>query len=691
MSERNIKAQNSKLIDSLTNRLNKSIDDSLRIDYLNELSWQWRKRNGKLAMQYAQKALEISMRLSRKADIATSLNRIGEVLRIKGAYRKSLTQFGKALVIEQSINNTHGIARASSQLGTLYRNLGQLDSALFYTQESLAKFKYLDNEPAIGRSYLRLANIHKDWGKYGIAIAYCDSALDIQVKLKKENDIAHTYLSLGNLYKNLGYIDSARNQYLKGLHIRKKRNEEYEMAKLFNALGTVFYLQHAYDSALVFYRKSQFLKNKTNSRGTLDVVYNNLGNVFTHTGLLDSALHYYLQSVKIKLENKDSIGLALSYNNIGNIYKITREWSKSLTYYQRSLSYTKSDQNLTLLIETYYNLSDLYFIMGDMDKALEFKNKYLLVRDSLDDSFRAAIEMRNRYETEKRRREDLEKNEMIRAAELRKIKAETALKNIMITVIVLVVLFMALLVIFYFQNKVRKQRLLILEKDKNIAQQKVQEILKEQEIHAMNAMMEGQEGERKRIAQDLHDRLGSMLSMVKIHFKSVEDNLEELKTQNMNQYEKANTLLDEACEEVRKIAHDMVSGVLTKFGLVAALQSLQESVNDTGQLTMQVLDFGMEGDRLDYQLEINVYRIIQELLSNVLKHAGAREMTIQLIRKGNNLHVQVEDDGVGFDVDDRYDLGMGIKNIAARVDKLNGELQIDSGSSGTIISIDFPI
>ena len=206
-------------------------------------------------------------------------------------------------------------------------------------------------------------------------------------------------------------------------------------------------------------------------------------------------------------------------------------------------------------------------------------------------------------------------------------------------------------------------------------------------------MLKGQEMERKRIAQDLHDRLGSMLSMVKIHFNSVEENISAIQEQNNIQYEKAHSLLDEACEEVRKIAHDMVSGVLHKFGLLPALHSLQTSINETGQLKLSVLDFGFHQDRLEYEIEINVYRIIQELLGNVLKHAQASEMTIQLIKKENNLHVQVEDDGIGFNAENISSFGgMGLKNIGARVNSLNGELNIDSGKgSGTIVIIDIPL
>lgn len=205
-------------------------------------------------------------------------------------------------------------------------------------------------------------------------------------------------------------------------------------------------------------------------------------------------------------------------------------------------------------------------------------------------------------------------------------------------------------------------------------------------------MVEGQESERHRIARDLHDRLGATLSIVKMHFKSVEESIEVLKEKNVKQYKEANDLLDEACDQVRQIAHDMASGVLIKFGLVAALEALKETVETAGQLKMNLIDIGLE-ERLSYEYEINIYRILQELLTNTLKHAQATEMNLQLFRKDNSLSIVVEDDGAGFDPEKSVEFkGMGLKNIESRVYKFDGEISIDSGKgAGTTVTIDLPL
>ena len=204
--------------------------------------------------------------------------------------------------------------------------------------------------------------------------------------------------------------------------------------------------------------------------------------------------------------------------------------------------------------------------------------------------------------------------------------------------------------------------------------------------------MDGQEKERRRIAQELHDRLGSMLSMVKIHFKSVEDQIVNLKESNKKQYEKANQLLDGACEEVRKISHDLISSVLYKFGLPVAIENLVDSIQESGQLEIEFIKSGLEDERYKYETEINIYRILQELISNVLKHSKASEMIVQLIQRNNNLRIQVEDNGVGFDPSNTVSDGIGLQGIRARVDQLEAEMNIDSNpGSGTLINIDIPL
>ena len=242
---------------------------------------------------------------------------------------------------------------------------------------------------------------------------------------------------------------------------------------------------------------------------------------------------------------------------------------------------------------------------------------------------------------------------------------------------------------FYRLEKKKTQMELIASYEEN---QRLLFNLREQEIKSMNDALEVQENERRRIASDLHDRLGSMLSTVKIYFSSVEEQIDNQKEQNKEQYNKANSLLDEACEEVRKISHNLISGELVKFGLVSALNQMVKTIEDAGSLKIKMLALGMQ-NRLDSSVEIMLHRIIQELMNNILKHSKASEVLVQLNRTENNLNIVIEDNGVGFNIESaKTKDGMGLKNIETRVKKLNGKVFIDSGKGrGTTTIIDIPV
>ena len=245
-------------------------------------------------------------------------------------------------------------------------------------------------------------------------------------------------------------------------------------------------------------------------------------------------------------------------------------------------------------------------------------------------------------------------------------------------------------VILLFYDVVNYVRALRKKREKETREK--EQLIHEQELKSISAMLEGQETERKRIASDLHDRLGSMLSTVKLYFGLIEEQIDMQEEKNKEQYNKANFLLDEACEEVRKISHNLVSGELASFGLVSALTQMKSTIEDSGLIKINFFSFGMDA-RLGSAVEIALYTVVQELVNNILKHSKATEVTIQLNKVDNNLNIVVEDNGVGFDVvSARSKDGMGLKNQEIRIDKLNGSISIDSAKGkGTTTIIDIPV
>ncbi len=204
----------------------------------------------------------------------------------------------------------------------------------------------------------------------------------------------------------------------------------------------------------------------------------------------------------------------------------------------------------------------------------------------------------------------------------------------------------------------------------------------------MNAVFETEEKERKRIAGELHDGIGQLLSTAKLNVSGFGENIDP---KYSVLYKNSLQLLDQACEEVRTISHNMMPGALIRMGLMAAVNELIIKINDAGKIKVD-FDTNLE-DRFDETIEISVYRIIQEALNNMVKHSEANNIQVRLMKSENKLEVNISDDGKGFDVSRIAESkGLGWRNMYSRVEILGGTLDVDSvAGKGTSIKIEIPL
>ncbi|MEP1096414.1 MAG: sensor histidine kinase [Cyclobacteriaceae bacterium] len=254
-------------------------------------------------------------------------------------------------------------------------------------------------------------------------------------------------------------------------------------------------------------------------------------------------------------------------------------------------------------------------------------------------------------------------------------------RNILFIVLLVILLLMVILILFY-RSRQRMMKVVAL-KNEEIFNQEVNQLLSEQELKSINSMIEGQEKERKRVAEDLHDRLGSTLTAAKMHVDVI--------TGENGKLEKVGSLLDQALTDTREISHNMLSGVLTNFGLVPALRDLVETIEGTNSIRIN-LEFDELDKRLESQTEINVYRILQELISNTLKHAKASVINLEFKKEQARLLINFHDNGTGFDTTNVKFNGIGFKNISARISKIGGVWDYDTKpGDGFHAEISFPI
>lgn len=667
------------VIDSLLTRMKIEESKHTLVDIQNELAWQYKEFDLQKAGKYALEANKLAVSINDPGREATSLNRMAEVSRLNGDFKYAISCMNKALEIERKIKHQYGIARALSLLTTLHKNIGQYRQALIYGKESLDVFIKMDRKSSVLRAYQRLAFVYDQMEDYPSVIQVLTKKLALESSLNDQSSMANTLISLGSVYYSIGSLNQSLDHFKKSEAICLADQDTIKLASVYTHMGNVYLELSNFDLA-----KQQNLQSielqKQKNRPLLNAVnFHNLGLIHEREGDHASAKFNYEKSIQLKRKADDVSGLAMSLFNLANIFKRTNEIDSAKRYYEEILYL--NPEVPSLLMETYWNLTDILSIQLKFEEANIYRSEYRILRDSLNSIAKDAIQAKDDFQWFRQESELLRKDILFKETILK--KNNTIIYSLLGGILLLVTLGFS-----FFYNYRLRNKTIIFNKNLKIKQKEIDELLKNNEIKEMGALLAGQEKERKRIAQDLHDRLGSMLSIVKMHFKSVEDEIRDLKLANKQQYENANSILDEACEEVRKISHDMVSGTLYKFGLHKALESLKDSINQTSQLKVDFITTGIGEDRFEYDLEINIYRIIQELLSNVLKHAQAKEVTVQLIRKNDILNVQVEDDGIGFDHNEIPN-GIGLKNVHARVSKLDGEMNIDTGKGvGTLVNIE---
>lgn len=208
---------------------------------------------------------------------------------------------------------------------------------------------------------------------------------------------------------------------------------------------------------------------------------------------------------------------------------------------------------------------------------------------------------------------------------------------------------------------------------------------------ATQGIIEAEEKERKRIAANLHDGVGQLFSAVRMNLSSL---MERVTLTNANEKalaEKTLAMVDESCREVRSIAHQMMPNILLKTGLASAIKDFVNKI-DSQHLKINMEAYGLE-ERLDNNVEIVLYRVVQECVNNVIKHAHASRLDINLTREDRDISVTVEDNGIGFNTANKMKFeGIGLKNIITRVKYLKGSVDISSDQNkGTLVAIYIPL
>jgi len=459
-----------------------------------------------------------------------------------------------------------------------------------------------------------------------------------------------------------------------------KTRKPLHLSKAYTALAEE-YMETEPKKSIMYYRKAMQLYTDLGDKKSASWLNTHIAVVYTeHIHKPDSALYYLERQLKDIKSFGDVEDLHFNYVNQAAAYHYLKKYNKAIEF-------LKMADNLPLkkyrgTVNEYINeiIYINYDSLGDYANAYKYLKISKMYADSIKNAEQniAINDIQVKYQTKEK---ELENN-------LLKSKVKTS----WILIYSGIIAFIAVLVIGFLIIKNARRREKISKQEKLIEQQKFEKALKDYELHSIDIMLEGQEKERQRIANDLHDNLGSMLATLKLNFENLKLRKNELREEENKLYERTDELIEEAYQKVRRIAHAKNAGVFASEGLIPAIKKLADKISIPGKLQIQVVAFGFN-ERLENTLEITIFRAVQELSTNIIKHSQANEATIHLTNHDENINIIIEDNGVGFDSSkaDTAD-GMGLQNIKKKIAQLGGTLEIDSTPGrGTTIIIDIPV
>ena len=658
------------------------------IDSLNAKAWALRDTDPVACTRLGREAVRLSRVAKDTANWALALRRVGLGLAEQNKLDSALAAYREALALDMAMGNSKGMLSSAQKIGDVLKDQDRLEEALAQYAFALSVARASGDLEAVARSYSLMAPVFQRMGNYEAAVDSLHKAIDIRKATGDAQGLMKSRLNMGGLLLEIGRFEAAEHTYKECLQAARERGDTDNEAKALVNLAALGTRRGSSTNDVLAYADSAvvLLVAINDSLGMAGTLLNKSA-ALRRAGRPDEAMTTLDTAMAIYRKGGNTGALSECLVEAANIEVDLGKPTEAVAHAREAVEMAKASGNARNELAALNALSGALKADGDLAEAHDVLLRYMALSDSVLNERTthhfAMAEMREKYEARLR----LEEIDRLRTeSQLSEMRVKR--RNIIVAGLLIVAGFLAALAFLAARNARHQRRLRAQEHA--LHTRAVSDLLKQQEINSLESMMKGQERERERVGRDLHDRIGSMLSSVKLQFSALEGRLTKLEDTQRSQYDKLTGLLDETVAEVRRISHDMVRGTLADFGLLRALQELGEALTAPGKLRVEMSAFGME-DRLPPPFEVGVYRIVQECVSNVLRHAKATELTIQLTRSVHALNVLVEDNGTGFDTD-QLKAGLGLRNIKERAAALGGTASIDSAlGRGTTVSIDLPL
>jgi len=735
-------------IDSLKKKLQPTIIDTSQINLLTQLAFYYSFTDSVQTFRLSQQATGLSNSLRYKPGIANASRAISNYYIVKRAPQKALPLLQQEMAYWLQLKRPEEMAAVYTALGQCFLLANRFEESAGYFKKSEELLIKLRNTRALGTLYHNAGSLYTEKGDNDLAIEYLIKSLAIQETTGDTKMIGATQSNIGRLLYQTKNYPKAIEYFLLSIQSNTRARDWRNLGIAHINLANVYAEQLNYPRALQELDKGlQRFKQVDFKRG-IQLCSNNLGAINLRQGNYDTSIYYFKQGLQIARENQNQSGVALIEQNIGFAYTNLKNYHEALKWFnQAELTAAKYGADQFTYGEIYNHRATLDSMMGNYSSALAYRTRVMSMNEkSLNDKvIRQVNELQTRYETERKefRINLLSKSDSIKSlaianqqlainqnkyriaqqeleladAELKIIsdslllseqkekllrnqlennikeeqinslnklnrirELEVAQKNNLIALVsISTIALLALGYLLYRRNKQQQEKI------------HHRKILQQQQQAAID-IITAEEEERKRIASDLHDGVGQLMSAAWLNLKAVSDQMmSNARPEDVQLIGKTLALVNESCKEVRQVSHNMMPNALLMKGLINAVREF------IGQIDQRSIQINLQTDGLNIaipsHIESVLYRVIQESVNNVIKHAQASELDISIHQEEDAIDVMIEDNGRGFDKNKRAaDAGIGLQNIQSRIDYLRGTVEWNTApGKGTVVAIYIPL
>ncbi len=722
----------------LTANQNYVKEDSIKLKMLLKVSELYMDRKAILGVEYSDKAISLAQKLKKNTQLADAYYFKAFNYIALSRYSEALETLEKGLAHNLQVNDNHGIGKMYYSIAETNRRKSNVKKAQEYFNLSLSYFQKEPESSDLAMLYNSLGNLNINTTNYPKSVTFFQKAIVINERLKNLRSLSFNLNNLGLVYTYLGEYQKALDNIKRAVAISEKLGNVRYVAMQMDNEGFVYYKLKEYEKATEYLERAFNINKEIGNKSSIAINCNNLGLVNKGTKDYPKALEYFQKALQVSEEIGDKNSIAKANFNIGSvIYEIPNSdesthknrFENAIEILTKNIKFAEEIKAFDIVQSSWEEISKIHEKTGEFGKAFESYKKYIDLKETIlgNKASSQVTEMEAQFNFEKKEtallyeqkiiKEQLEKQQLVSIQQNQQLKLKE--QNLQLFQKEKDLQHLAFLK-ERAEKQEKEQALVLAEKDRLLKASELVKLgdeksLQEQILAKKNALialliasfagfclfifafylwqrqktlrrqkansenftrqlLENIEVERQRIAGDLHDSV----------------NHELLSLKNSQDSKNVNHKIDEIINEIRGISRNLHPVMFEKIGLEASIEQLVERVQLQNNFMISTeIDYKNSLNQAD---ELQVYRILQEAISNIIKYANAHAGKVKIEDLPNKIFIEILDNGKGFEVKEKLRNGdaFGLYNIIERSKIMGGEAKIISSEKGTKITIDIP-